>query len=304
MRIAPSFALAIAIAFTASCKAKHADGVGSGSGSGSAPPLVAETTPIDASDANGLSFAPGETYFGGTRTTTNVQEWKTADGSVMTLVIVSTGKDADGRETGVLRVYRNGKAVPIGQAFALSTTGDHWAELKQLPNNRVLFRYGDNRDDRRARNAVLLQYDPNSGEVRIVKRWVGSAKAEEPAWVTSGEYKAPSGTTDQCAKIIARMVACKNDEAFRRSLGAREETDEQRASLLATFDKDLATWKTPADVKHQCERWGSDEYVETTFSETAKLEELAKDAGQPKLNCGLFGAEIVDEGGLPQLSRK
>lgn len=292
MRPTISFALVAALALTCACKKKKTDDVTVGSAS---PPSAAlDGSVADAVASDEFGFGPNETYFGGTRSATNVYEWKLADGTIMKLVIVSTGKDAEGRETGVLRVYRDGKSVPVGRTFSVAATGDRWAELKQLPNDRVLFRYGDASDHR---HAVLLRYDNDAKEVRIVKRWVGDPKAEEPAWLTTGEYK-PEVKHDLCAKIVARMVACEKDEAFRKSLTARED-DATRASVLSAFDKDVAAWRKADGTKRQCERWASDEYIETTFSDPAKLDHLAKEATQPKLSCEMFAAEIVDEGGIP-----
>lgn len=293
MRPTISLALVAALALTSSCKKKKTDEVAVGSAS--PPPAALDASVNDAVASDDIAFGPNETYFGGTRTATNVYEWKLADGTTMRLVIVSTGKDAEGRETGTLRVYRDGKSVPVGRTFSVAATGDRWAELKQLPNDRVLFRYGDASDHR---HAVLLRYDNEAKEVRIVKRWVGGPKSEEPAWLTSGEYKPTEVKHDVCAKIVARMVACEKDEAFRKSLTARED-DATRASVLSAFDKDIAAWKTAAGAKRQCERWATDEYVETTFSDPAKLDHLAKEATQPKLSCEMFAAEIVDEGGIP-----
>jgi hypothetical protein len=42
----------------------------------------------------------------------------------------------------------------------------------------------------------------------------------------------------------------------------------------------------------------------TLLAKRMKLEHLAKEAAERNISCTAFGAEIVDEGGLPQLARK
>src|SRR5688572_6129366 len=117
-----------------------------------APPPVVMTAdaalvePVDSGSNAGFVFSTGESYFGGKATPTNVMEWKLSDGSVLTLVVVQVGT-ADGRQQGVLRVYRDGKGVDIGERFSVSASGDNWVELKQLPNGRVAFRFGDATED-------------------------------------------------------------------------------------------------------------------------------------------------------------
>ncbi|HLL21172.1 MAG TPA: hypothetical protein VK427_03525 [Kofleriaceae bacterium] len=266
--------------------------VGVEPGSGSAPGAA---TPGD------IAFATDEGYFGGAVSKTNVHEWKLDDGSQLRLVVVQTGKPENGRQRGVLRVYRDGKGVDVGSRFDVANDGSY-AELKQLANGRVLFRYGDTGTDRRALNAVILRYDNDAKEVRVVKRWTGAAKSTEPTWLATGEYKPAASTKDSCAKVVARMKACAKDEAFRSALAARDATT--RDTLLATFDKDAGTWGSPAGIGRQCERWASDDYVETTLSDEAKLAHLAKEASDPKVSCEFFGREIVDEGGFPQLAGK
>jgi hypothetical protein len=296
--------IGLGLSFTG-CKKKQSEDPAA---TGSAIPVAGDAdvmaVAVDAAAATGdITFGEGESYYGGARSPTNVYEWKTPDGKTVTLVVVATGSAADGRQGGALRVYQDGKGANVGRKFSLATSGDNWAELKQLSNDRVLFRYGDAGDGPGARQAVILRYDSDKKEVVVVKHWAGAAKTEEPGWLATGEYKPAEVDTNLCTKIVARMVACAKDEEFRKSLTARDD-DATRAASLASFDKDVATWNKADAAKQQCGRWATADYVETTFGDRVKLERLAKDAAAKNVDCRAFGAEIVDEGGLPQLARR
>lgn len=261
---------------------------GSGSaaaGSGSAAASGTVTFPI----------ATGESYYGGSVMATNLVEWKVTDGSIVQLGIVTTGKSADGRDQGVLRAFHAGTAHDVEQTYSLDSKIDHWAELKLLPNNRVMFRHGEAGTGPRARNAVLLRWDDEAKRVRIAKRWAGTTKDQEPEWLLTGEFKAAPESHDLCLKVIARMVACEKDPGFRKAIFTREDPAET-AAMQQHFDTHVAKWKTADGAKEQCNKWATDAYVDTHFSEATKLKRLA---AETKHKCTFFGAEVVDEGGLP-----
>ena len=245
-----------------------------------------------------IALGSGETYFGGKESATNLVNWKLDDGSIVQLVIVTTGKSKEGWDEGTLRAYSQASpSYDVGPRYSLDSSKNHWAELTAVPNNRMLFRYGADGEGRYARNAVLLRWDEGSKRVVVAKRWFGATADAEPAWLTTGKYvaeTAPDGESN-CLKVIARMVQCEKDEAFRRSLWARAK-DEERPAMQAHLDTHVAKWKSGSEAKAQCVRWASDDYVDSHFAEPRKLANLAKEAS---LGCGPFGAEIVDEGGLP-----
>ena len=158
-----------------------------------------------------------------------------------------------------------------------------------------MFRYGEAGKAARARNAVLLRWDADARRVRIAKRWAGGSDAQEPAWVVTGAYAVAPESEPLCLKVIARMVACEKDPKFRAAM-FRRDAPEDTAAMQAHFDTHVARWRTPAEAKAQCQQWASDAYVDTHFSEPAKLRRLA---AETKFDCEFFAAEIVDEGGLP-----
>lgn len=265
---------------------------------GAMTPVADAAAAGDPATAGDPSFplSPGETYFGGKVVATNLLEWKVSDGTVIKLGIVTTGKgDQEGHEKGVLRAYYDGKGHDL-QTYSIHTTAEHWADLKTLPNDRALFRYGQQGDGHRNRNAVVLRWDPGTKQVVVAKRWAGPGKAEEPAWLATGEYKAPTESQDLCAKIVARMVSCEKDPKFREAL-FRNLDAANRPGVEKDFEGNIARWKKPAEAKAQCQKWASDEYVETHFSEVAALQVMADET---KLDCEFFGREIDDGGGLPR----
>ncbi len=239
-------------------------------------------------------LAPGESVYGGQVMATNLLDWKTSDGTMVKIGIVTTGKDDQDHERGVLRAYHDGQGHDL-QTYSLHAKADHWAELKALPNDRVLFRYGQEGEGRRARNAVLLRWDAEAKQVRLVKRWTGASKDVEPAWLTTGEYKPSTETQGLCAKIVARMVSCEKDPAFREAL-FRNYDATTRPAAEKDFQGNITRWKKPAEAEAQCQKWASDEYVDTHFSDVADLQAMADDT---KMTCEFFGREIDDEGGMP-----
>ncbi|MDQ3336033.1 MAG: hypothetical protein M4D80_12765 [Myxococcota bacterium] len=269
------------------------DNTGSGT-TGSGPMGSGTTAGADA--AGGFPLAAGETYAGGKVMATNLDEWKVEDGSIVQLGIITTGKNANGREDGVLRAYHVGSEThDVGPKYSLDPTVDHWSELKVLPNNRVMFRYGEAGKGARARNAVILTWDASAKRVRIAKRWTGATTEEEPSWLLTGEYKVAPESEALCIKVIARMVSCEKDPKFRDAIFRRDDAKE-KAAMQAHFDTHVAKWKRAGEAKAQCQTWASAEYADTHFSEPAKLKRLAAEV---KHDCGFFASEIVDEGGLP-----
>lgn len=267
------------------------DATGSGSGSAGDPSMANNADP-----AATFPLAPGETYAGGKVMATNLVSWKVEDGSIVQLGIVTTGKTTDGREDGVLRAYHAGSdSHEVGPKYSLDPTVDHWSELKILENNRVMFRYGEAGKGARARNAVILTWDAPAKRVRIAKRWTGTATEEEPAWLLTGEYKAPPESEELCIKVIDRMVACEKDPKFREAIFKRDDPAE-KAAMQTHFDTHVAKWKKPGEAKTQCQLWASADYADTHLSDPAKLKRLADEV---KHDCVFFAAEIVDEGGLP-----
>lgn len=265
-------------------------------------PVGSAATPGDATaavpDAAESKFPlnTGESYYGGKPGSTNLVEWKLPDGSIVQLGIVTIGKNAEGRDESVLRAYHaGGDTYDVGSKFSLEAGGEQWAELKALPNNRMLFRFGDASKSRQARNAMLLRWDADAKRVKIAKRWAGKSADQEPEWLLTGEFKPAPESADLCVKVIARIVSCAKDPKFRAALMTRSDAAQQDA-MLKHFDEHVATWKKPDAAKAQCQKWASDEIVETHFTEPQKLKNLA---GETKATCEFFGAEIVDEGGLP-----
>jgi len=268
--------------------------VGSNGSNGSAGTQLGSA----ATTTTGIAFGAGETYYGGKESATNLVNWKREDGSIVQLVIVTTGKSKEGWDEGTLRAYS--QATPsydVGPRYSLDTTKGHWAELTPVPNNRMLFRYGADGEGRYARNAVLLRWDEPSKRVVVAKRWFGTTAEAEPAWLTTGAYVAASAPEGEghCLTVIARMVECEKDPAFRTAMLARAPENE-RPAMQANFDSHVAKWRSGPDAKAQCARWASDEYVDTHFAEPTKLANLAKES---TLKCDAFGRELVDEGGLP-----
>lgn len=264
-------------------------------GSGSA--VTGGTTGSGATAAiTEFPLASGESYAGGKVMATNLVNWKVADGTIVQLGIVTTGKSTNGREDGVLRAYHVGSDThDVGPTYSLDPSIDHWSELKVLENNRVMFRYGEAGKGPRDRNAVLLTWDAESQRVRIAKRWTGTSAEQEPDWLLSGEYKVAPESEGLCLKVIARMVSCEKDPKFRAALFQRDDAVD-KSGMQDHFNTHIALWKKPTEAKAQCQKWASAEYVDTHFSEPAKLRRLA---AETKIDCGFFAAEIVDEGGLP-----
>jgi hypothetical protein len=260
-----------------------------------AGPVVAAVS-ADASTVGGFPLAMGESYAGGKLMATNLVSWTVADGTIVQLGIVTTGKSADGREEGVLRAYHVGSDThDVGPKYSLDPSIDHWAELKLLANNRVLFRYGEAGKGARAHTAVLLTWDAEAKRVRIAKRWTGPTAEQEPEWLLAGEYKVAPESEELCMKVIARMVSCEKDAKFRDALLRRDDPAE-KAAMQEHFDTHVAKWKQPGGAKAQCQKWASPEFVDTSFSEPIKLQRLSREV---KFDCGMFAAEIVDDGGLP-----
>jgi hypothetical protein len=267
-----------------------------------APPPPVDAAPVVVPDAGRAAAAfplgAGETYYGSPATTP--VEWKTPDGTTVLLAVILTGKDDKGRDKGVLRAWytdaSGARKTQDLQTFELDPSIDHWAEVKPLASGKVLFRFGQADSGPTRRNAVILVWNGEAKEVRAAKRWRGEGADAEPAWLGTGEFAASPSSADNCAKIVARMVACGKDPKFREALFRREDPA-RRVELEGHFDTHLTSWKKPAEVKAQCARWASDEYVETHFGESTRLARLAADT---KMECGFFGAEIVDEGGLPR----
>jgi hypothetical protein len=257
------------------------------------PAVVVVTA--DAARVGEFPLAAGETYAGGKVLATNLVSWKVEDGSSVQLGIVTTGKTANGREEGVLRAYHAGSDThDVGPKYSLDPTLDHWSELKLVGNNRVMFRYGEAGQGATARNAVLLTWDVAAKRVRIAKRWTGTTAEKEPEWLLSGEYKVAPESVELCMKVIARMVSCQKDPAFRDAIFRRVEASEKDA-MQTHFDTHVEKWKRPAEAKAQCQTWAGADYVDTHFSEPTKLKRLA---GEVDFKCGFFASEIVDEGGL------
>jgi hypothetical protein len=241
-------------------------------------------------------IATGESYYGGKVLATNLVEWKVPDGTIVQLGIVTTGKTAEGREEGVLRAFHVGTAThDVDHKYALDPAVDHWAELKVLPNNLVMFRYGEAGKGPHARNGLLLRWDAEASRVRIAKRWAGASADPEPAWLLTGMFKAAAEGEPLCMKVIAKIVRCGKDPKFRDALFRRDAAAD-KAAMQAHFDTHVAKWKDPAEAKAQCQKWASDEYIDTHFSDPVKLKGLA---AETKIDCGFFASEIVDEGGLP-----
>ncbi len=227
---------------------------------------------------------------------TNLVDWKLADGSVVQLGIVTTGKSDNGRENALLRAYHAGSEThDVGPTYSLDASVDHWSELKLLSNDRVMFRYGENGKGPRARNAVLLRWDEKAKRVRIAKRWTGTSQEQEPGWLLTGTYSMAPESEVLCMKVIARIVSCEKDKKFRDSIFRRDDVAD-KAAMQEHFDTHVALWKKPGEAKAQCQKWAGDGYVDTHFSEPAKLSRLA---AETKHDCEFFAAEIVDEGGLP-----
>jgi hypothetical protein len=253
---------------------------------------AAEPTPLKIQ----VPLAMGESYFGGKQLATNLVEWKIADGTIVQLGIVTTGKNANGREDGVLRAYHVGSDThDVGPKYSLDSSIDHWSELKLLSNDRVMFRYGEAGKGPRARNAVLLRWDADAKRVRIAKQWTGKTDEQEPAWLMTGNYTAPPESEALCLKVIARMVSCEKDLKFRDAIFRRDDPAE-KAAMQEHFDTHVVLWKQPAEAKAQCAKWAGPDFTATHFTEPRKLERLA---AETKHDCGFFAAEIVDEGGLP-----
>ena len=246
----------------------------------------------------GLELGAGETYFGGKTAATNLVDWKLEDGTIVQLGLITTGKSAEGRDEGALRAYREGApGYDVGPRYSLDSAKDHWAELKPVANNRVLFRYGADGDARDARQAVLLRWDADAKRVVVAKRWSGTFKDAEPTWLTTGTYAATVSAGDQsnCEKVIAKMIACEKDPGFREAMFKRAKPD-ARPAMQAHFDTHVAKWRKGPEAKAQCKRWATDDYVDTQLAEPVKLARLAEDT---RLKCDEFGREVVDEGGLP-----
>lgn len=240
-------------------------------------------------------LATGETYFGGRVMATNLVQWKLADGTIVQLGIVRTGTTPEGRDTGVLRAFHGSDAAyDVAPAYTLDPKVEHWSEVKLLANERVMFRYGEVGAGHRARNGVLLRWDADAKRVRVAKRWSGASSEQEPAWLLTGEYAVPPESEALCLKVIARMVSCEKDAGFRDAIFRRDDPAE-KAAMQTHFDTHVAKWKQPAEAKAQCQKWASAEFVDTHFSEPAKLGRLAAETGH---DCVFFAAEIVDEGGL------
>lgn len=261
------------------------------------PAMMMDAAMAPGTDLDSATFplGAGEAYYTNGATATTPLEWKTADGTIVTLALITTGTDDKGRDKGVLRAWYNGNTQDV-QTFNLDPKIDHWAELKPLANDRVLFRFGEADTGPSGRNAVILVWNGDGKEVRAAKRWRGEASEPEPAWLGTGTFVASPDSGDNCAKIVARVVACGKDEGFRTALVTRED-EAKRADLMTHLDTHLTAWKKPAAVKTQCARWAGDDYVETHFGESRRLARLAQDT---KMECKFFGAEIVDEGGLPR----
>jgi hypothetical protein len=260
-----------------------------------AGPVVAAVT-ADANAVGGFPLAMGESYAGGKLMATNLVSWTVADGSIVQLGIVTTGKSADGREEGVLRAYHAGSDThDVGPKYSLDPSIDHWSELKLLANNRVMFRYGEAGKGARAHTAVLLTWDAEAKRVRIAKRWTGPTAEQEPEWLLTGEYKVAPESEGLCMKVIARMVSCEKDAKFRDAIFRRDDPAEKTA-MQEHFDSHVVKWKQPGGAKAQCQKWASPDFVDTSFSEPIKLQRLSKEV---KFDCGMFAAEIVDDGGLP-----
>ncbi len=100
---------------------------------------------------------------------------------------------------------------------------------------------------------------------------------------------------NDCMKVVAKMVTCEKDAKFREAMFARAKPD-ARPAMQAHFDTHIASWRKGPEAKKQCQRWASDEYVDTHFAEPGKLKNLAEDT---KLTCDQFAREVVDDGGLP-----
>lgn len=291
-------ASACSLLFVLGCKSKDKD-----KEPPPAPPPHTDPVPTTGSatgsgSASSIVLGAGETYYGGAATATNLVSWKLEDGSTVQLAIVTTGKTTDGRDEAALRAYRNqAPSYEVGQRISIDASKDHWAELKAVPNNRVLFRYGADGESRSARNAMLLRWDAPSERVVIAKRWSGVFKDMEPDWLMKGSYA--SGTTPaantNCLKVIARMVECEKDPAFRVAMFARAKADD-RPAMQAHFDTHVAKWRTADEAKAQCNRWATDDYAETHFADPVKLMNLAKDTA---MKCDEFAREVVDDGGLP-----
>lgn len=260
-----------------------------------APPEAAPIAPTGLA-SSAFPLRPGETYAGGKQLETNLVDWNVEDGSVVQLGIVATGRADNGRENGVLRAFHAGSEThDVGPTYSLDPAIEHWSELKLLPNNRVMFRYGEAGEGPRARNAVLLRWDADAKRVRIAKRWTGASSEPEPEWLLSGEYKVAPESEGLCLQVIARIVSCEGDAKFRDAIFRRDDVVD-KAAMQEHFDTHVATWQKPGGAKAQCERWASAAYVDTHFSEPAKLKRLA---AETKHDCGFFASEIVDEGGLP-----
>ncbi len=255
-----------------------------------APVVVPVVVPVE------FPLAKGESYYGGSATETNVVEWKLEDGTIVYLAIVKTGATTDGRDDAVLRAFRPGSdTIDVGPKYSLDPKVDHWSELKVVSKDRVMFRYGEAGESRRARNGVLLRWDAEAGRVRIAKRWTGGHAEQEPAWLKTGTYEAPPESQALCLQVIARIVSCEKDPEFRDAMFRRDDPAE-KVAMQKHFDSHVADWKDPAGAKLQCQKWATDEYVDTNFSDVAALKRLAAESEH---DCRFFAAEVVDEGGLP-----
>ncbi len=317
INIAAQGALALALVVVGSCKseekktaasgatvkelasdggiAARGDMAGSAGAAGNTGAAGSAGAAVSAGQASAIQLGAGETYYGGAITSTNLVDWTVADGTVIRLAVVNTGNDGKGHTTGMLRAYHDARAHDV-QAYVLSDEAA-WAELSALPDGHARFRYGATGEGRHARNALFLGWDASARQVRLVKHWSGAAKDPEPAWLASGKYETVPEAMDLCVKVLTRVVSCGNDAAFREAL-FRKETDVTRARMEARFDADIAKWRSSDEAALQCKRWGSDEYVDTHFSDVARLQQFADDT---KLDCPFFGREIDDDGGLPRL---
>ena len=300
------------------CKsdAKDATSIRGSAGSGSAGSGSSTTTTLTSTTKTGsgsstttlssgsgsnagasLSLPPNESLYGGGPTATNLVSWQVEPDISIKLALINTGKDTDGRTMGVLRAFRDVPAPTSHdvQTYSLRTEAA-WAELAPLTGGRASFRYGAAGEGRHARNVTLLRWDPATKEVRVAKRWSGATADAEPTWLTDDTYKPTAESVALCQKVVARIVACGKDPAFRDGLFHNFAADRRTAAEKA-FDESISSWKSAAASKAQCERWASAEFVDTHFSDPARLAQLSADA---KSSCDLFGREIEDDGGMPR----
>src|SRR5688500_18554378 len=147
------------------------DAAGTGTATGTAVTDAAAAGPA-------FPLATGETLRPGPEGS-NLVEWKVADGTVIQLGIVATGKDNKGAEKGVVRAYSDGKGHDL-ETYTLDPTCEHWATLKVLPNGRALFRFG-HKGQATSRRGVVLVWNAADKRADVAKRWRGSSDAD-PAW--------------------------------------------------------------------------------------------------------------------------